>query len=216
MKTPALSLLAAAAMCSLTFTATAVPPPIDTVNKATASFPGFILTQDAFFNDILKPTTLTTNNLINLAMGRGLKDKVPKEQILAIASNDFALRNANTETPINLVVFDTTTKAILATIIVFDTTTIQFGENHIISTFKRVGFGDAAVQTVGNATNGISGGIMNLSCTLTRTRTPIRPIPKVAIGLVGDFDILRIAGVEKQFITIKGKISITGKPIDLP
>ncbi|MGB8166100.1 MAG: hypothetical protein WCF18_01320 [Chthoniobacteraceae bacterium] len=187
------------------------------VFKASVSLPGFVKGKDGANNDILIKRTLSTNAIINLALGRTTKTKVPKTTVLVGAVNAMDLQQTNGITDPQLLVVDFTNPAApvrLATILQPDTTTpptpINFAENHISNAFLRVGVGRAKVVGVGNIAPGGANSV-NVSGTLKRKPTPTGPLPIIANSFAGEFTFTDDDNVTKTAIVLAGKFTCSGK-----
>lgn len=188
------------------------------VFKASATFTGFVTGVDPAnpTRQILIPFKLNTKQLINLARGRALKDPVPASEVLAGAGDATSMAsfdlNVVAAAPQKLVVFDTASSTVLATILVADISSAEVAENRVFTKFKRIGFAKADVQTTGNATNGLTDGTLQVVATLARKVPPPGepPLPKQTNTATGVIE-LTDGGVAKSFFVTKSVINVTGK-----
>lgn len=154
--------------------------------KATVSLPVLSQSSTGDFQAVIKTDRLMTRQVINLARGRALKDKVPKNEILALAlTPEFGGFR-----PAYLVVIDTTKidksqkpfkgqpGAILAVIGEMNSYKYVFGKPDG-KTSK--GYGTVQVNDFGNDTNGVTNTTLGAIAKVSRNRL-------LATGLMGDLN----------------------------
>jgi len=119
------------------------------VIKVTASLP--CAAQSANGINLVK-VTLTTKDIINIALDQPVTTVVPKEVILGFAGDfdDFGHTSPNTAGPMQLVVFNTNTMTKLKTIGVASNGAAV--ENRIVNKYLRVFNGLLTIQDTGGAT----------------------------------------------------------------
>ncbi len=187
------------------------------VHKARGSFAGFIKDTSGPV-PVLIAYKLTTNQIINLARGRGLKEKVPANEVLAGAADFDKIFAGDPTAPRRLIVWNTTTAASLGTIMLADTATVKAAENHFSAKggFRRVGFGEGIVQAIGTPTNGFNSGVLQVNSVFKRTIAPAtspRPAtPSVSQTMFGVIS-LNDGGVLKEYFVTKGLVAVSGKRI---
>lgn len=184
--------------------------------KASISLPGYVEALDGAANNILIKRTLTTNAVINLALGNKTKTKVPKNIVLVGAAEAGNLQ-AGTTTAARLLVVDIANPAapvVKAIILQPDTTSpptpINFAENHISNAFLRVGVGRAKVLAAGSISAGGNNSV-NVAGTLKRRPTPSGPLPTIANTFTGEFTFKDDDGATKTAIVLAGKFTCSGK-----
>ena len=184
------------------------------VVKASATFTGFVTGINDQGRQILIPFKLSSKQLINLARGRALSESVPSNEILAGAGDSTAMASFDLNTvagaPQRLIVFDKVALTVLATILISDTATVEVAENRIFTKFKRIGFGEANVQTTGNATNGLTSGNLRVFATLTRKAGAEPPVGKQLNTATGVIELVD-AGAAKTFFVTKSVINVSGQ-----
>jgi hypothetical protein len=162
-----------------------------------------ITVDDSYIKPVISKQTITTQHIINLALGNSSTSLVPANKVLALV--------VATETNMAaMIVLDTVTTSNLATFVIFTTDGVA-----VKGKGTGVFSGLVAPVSLGNDTNGISGGFLAMSgsMTLTTSNTLASFKGNSVIGSIR----CRVRSNDFDAIVTKGKLTTVRKlPFSLP
>ncbi|HEX4085422.1 MAG TPA: hypothetical protein VHY22_10960 [Chthoniobacteraceae bacterium] len=156
----------------------------------------------------LTPWHLNTKEFVDLALGNPLNTPLAPGVTLAVAANYTGVESGSATSTKQVVIVDTVTSSLLATVIVSDTASVCNAQT-TYHTFKRLAFGGGNVLSTGN----VVGGRVQMVGVLLRKITNLGVTPITSLSMVGSIDLLVDGANLETFYVTHGVVTASGEPI---